>query len=259
MTTIVYCNSRYVQATSMAAFDNYAMVLQNMALGANNCNGIESYCIYWCLSVVDYYHATNDTAALATYQSNVDRNLEHANAIFGDMTTGLSFFGWDDRVGVLVIVNEASPVMLLCVGVDDWEESRGGGGGGILGATSRCAVCLARFAGAGFFNASTSESQWDFRFIVLRAWQDWADVMTAVGNTTAASHWKSYAATGAAAIRSALGPNWTSALGVHAAAESLNAPNFATPAEVTSILMTQLNDAVQICSLSNFNQVGGHL
>jgi alpha-L-rhamnosidase len=95
-------DAHVAQAASMAAFDNYAMVLQNLALGATNCNGIESYCVYWCLSVVDYFHATNDTAALATYQPFADSNLEHAQAIFGDMSTGLSFFGWDDRVGTLL-------------------------------------------------------------------------------------------------------------------------------------------------------------
>jgi hypothetical protein len=65
---------------------------------------------------------------------------------------------------------------------------------------------------------------------------------------------RSYAASGATAIRAALGPNWTLALGVHAASEALNAPGFASPAEAAAILSTQLDDAVQVCSLSNFNQ-----
>ncbi len=80
------------------------------------------------------------------------------------------------------------------------------------------------------------------------------DLINAVEKNTRFWPAYSYAAAGAATIRSTLGPNWSAALGVHAAAESLNAPGFATPAEVTEILASQLNDIVQICSLSNFNQ-----
>lgn len=137
-------DAHVAQAASMAAFDNFAFVLQvrtdrvapqsrrrleitksmpcgashaslqNLARSANDCNGIASYCIYWTLSLVDYFRATNDTGALATYQPFADAKLEHAHVIFGDASTPLTFFGWDDRLG------------------------------------------------AGFFNASTVESQWDF-------------------------------------------------------------------------------------------------
>lgn len=199
-------DAHVAQAASMAAFDNFAFVLQNLARSANDCNGIESYCIYWCLSLVDYFRATNDTVALALYQPYADAKLEHAHDIFGDATTPLTFFGWDDRLG------------------------------------------------SGFLNASTRESQWDFRFLALRAWSDWAGVMDSIGNATAAAHWRAYASAGASAIRAQLGPEWTSSLGVHAAAEALNAPGFATPAEVATVLGGQLNDVVRVCSLSNFNQ-----
>ena len=81
--------------------------------------------------------------------------------------------------------------------------------------------------------------------------------MDSIGNATAAAHWRGYEAAGAAAIRLQLGPEWSAALGVHAAAESLNAPGFATPTEVAGILGLQLDDATQVCSYSNFNQCEG--
>jgi len=78
--------------------------------------------------------------------------------------------------------------------------------------------------------------------------------MDFVGNASAAAHWHAYQTAGAEAIRNTLGNSWSETLGVHAAAEALNAPGFSTPDESADILDAQLNDAVQICSLSNFNQ-----
>ena len=86
-------DAHVAQATSMAAFANYAFVLQNLARSATDCNGIESYCVYWALSLVDYYTASGDKASLAQYAPNVDDKLEHAYAVFDDLRTGLTFFG----------------------------------------------------------------------------------------------------------------------------------------------------------------------
>ena len=46
------------QAASLAAFGNSQFVLHNLNLTATNCNNIESYCIYWVLSLVDYWRFT---------------------------------------------------------------------------------------------------------------------------------------------------------------------------------------------------------
>ena len=200
-------DAHVAQATALAAFGNYAFVLQNLARSATDCNGIESYCVYWCLSLIDYYEASGDKASLAQYTPNVADKLEHAYAVFDDLRTGLTFFGWDDRLG------------------------------------------------SGFMNASYMETQWDFRFLVLRAWSDWAATMSVAGNATGAEHFRGYVAETSAWLRAQLGGDlWPSQLGTHAAAEAVNAPGFATAAEVSAILATQLDDAVHICSLSNFNQ-----
>ena len=170
------------QATALAAFGNYAFVLQNLARSATDCNGIESYCVYWCLSLIDYYEASGDKASLAQYTPNVADKLEHAYAVFDDLRTGLTFFGWDDRLG------------------------------------------------SGFMNASYMETQWDFRFLVLRAWSDWAATMSVAGNATAAEHFRGYVLEKSAWLRAQLGGDlWPSQLGTHAAAEAVNAPGFALP------------------------------
>jgi alpha-L-rhamnosidase len=200
-------DAHVAQAAAMTAFGNFAFVLENLRSSENNCNGIESYCILWCLSVVDYFRATNDTAAAAAFAPAVGAKLAHANAIFGDLTAQWEFYGWDDRLG------------------------------------------------SGFSNASTTESQWDYRFLSMRAFLAWADVLEeALGNATGAALFRGYAATGAAFVRAQLG-GWTApgVLGVHAAAEALNAPGFASPAEAAAVLANQLNDQGTICSQSNFN------
>lgn len=191
----------------MIAFGNYAFVLQNLARSATDCNGIASYCVYWVLSLIDYYEATGDAAALALYTPNAIDKLETAYGIFDDLRTSLTFAGWDDRLG------------------------------------------------AGFMNATTTEAEYDYRFLVLRAWGAWAATMSAAGNATGSAHYGGYVAEKGAWLRAALGGDaWPRALGTHAAAEALNAPGFATPAEAGAILGAQLNDAVRVCSLSNFNQ-----
>ena len=105
-------------------------------------------------------------------------------------------------------------------------------------------------------NASTTESQWDYRFLSIRAWLAWADISESLGNLTGAAHWRAYAASGAAFVRAQLGDaTWTApgVLGVHAAAEALNTPGFASAAEAAALVANQLNNQATICSQSNFN------
>jgi alpha-L-rhamnosidase len=194
------------QATDMVAFDNTRFVLQSIQQTKSLCNGIETYCIYWCLSVVDYFTQTGDTVSVLALRVDVDAKLHHAHDIFFNLQDQWEFVGWDDRVG------------------------------------------------GGFSNASVTESQWLYRFLVLRAWSLWADVNVALGNQTAANFWTDTSANASNFIRLQLG-NWTTPgiLGVHAAAEALAAPGFANDDEQQFLLNNQLNDATSICSLSNFN------
>ena len=131
----------------MAAFGNFAFVLGNLQRSMTDCNNIESYCICWTLSALDYFHATNDTVAMASFAPAMNSKLEHANAIFANLNDQWEFYGWDDRLG------------------------------------------------GGFSNASTTESQWDYRFLSIRAFLGWADVLdSALGNATGAAHFRAYAA-----------------------------------------------------------------
>lgn len=194
------------QATDMIAFDNTWFVLQSLQQTKALCNGIETYCIYWTLSVDDYYKQTNDTVSVLNLFPDVDAKLQHAHDIYFNLNDQWEFVGWDDRIG------------------------------------------------EGFSNASVTESQWLYRFLVLRAWLSWADISKAIGNQTSADYWTSIAANASTFIRTQLG-DWTAQgrLGVHSAAEALATPGFANETEQQLLLNNQLNDITSICSLSNFN------
>jgi len=194
------------QATDMIAFDNTPFVLQSLQQTKALCNGIETYCIYWCLSVSDYFKQTNDTSSILDLHEDVDAKLEHAHDIYFNLNDQWEFVGWDSRIG------------------------------------------------SGFSNASVTESQWLYRFLVLRAWISWVDINTALGNQTAVDYYSALATNASAFIRTQLG-DWTipGRLGVHAVAEALLVPGFANDTEQLLILNNQLNDATSICSLSNFN------
>ena len=236
-------DAHVAQAASMAAFGNFAFVLNNLQRSQSDCNNIESYCICWCLSAVDYFHSTNDTAAMVAFTPAMDSKLEHANAIFANLNDQWEFCEYN----FLPKCCRLSPTLTLALDptrtvlftfnprADGWDDRLGG----------------------GFSNASTTESQWDYRFLSIRAFLAWADILeSALGNATGAAHFRAYAASGAAFVRAQLGDaTWTApgVLGVHAAAEALNTPGFATPAEAAALAAHQLNDQGTICSQSNFN------
>ena len=60
----------------MAALGNFDFVRQNLFSTKDNCNGIESYCLYFVLSVFDYFVATNDNSTAALLSSHVVPKLE---------------------------------------------------------------------------------------------------------------------------------------------------------------------------------------
>jgi hypothetical protein len=90
-------DAHIAQATAMAALGNFGFVAQNLRFTQKNCNGIESYCLYFVLSVADYFAATNDTALMAELAPSVVQYLEHAYSVWGHAK--LAFYGWDDRIG----------------------------------------------------------------------------------------------------------------------------------------------------------------
>ena len=64
----------------------------------DNCNGIESYCLYFVASCVDHWRATGDNATATALAANVAAKLEHAHDLWGTRAA-LGFIGWDDRTG----------------------------------------------------------------------------------------------------------------------------------------------------------------
>ena len=86
------------QAASLAAFANYDFVLENIKHTSAHPNGIESFELYWLLSLADYYDFSGDKDGVLSLIGESVKRLEHANEIF-DKKTPLSFFGWDERLG----------------------------------------------------------------------------------------------------------------------------------------------------------------
>jgi alpha-L-rhamnosidase len=63
----------------MASLGNFDFVRQNLIFTKDNCNGIESYCLYYVLSLCDYFKATNDSqTTVQLAESYISPKLEHA-------------------------------------------------------------------------------------------------------------------------------------------------------------------------------------
>ena len=87
------------QATAMAAFGNYGFVFNNLNRSKADCQGIATYCLYFVLSVADYFEASGDAAGVAYLTPNVVDHLESAAGMWAN-PQGLRFVGWDVRVFV---------------------------------------------------------------------------------------------------------------------------------------------------------------
>jgi hypothetical protein len=79
------------------AFGNRDFVKLNLDRTAQDSNNIESYSLYWVLSLIDYFRYSADTAALAQHLANARAKLDHANAIYTNPP--ITFYGHDERLG----------------------------------------------------------------------------------------------------------------------------------------------------------------
>lgn len=86
------------QAAALAAFGNWDFIRKNIDRTATDTNGIESYSLYWVLSLIDYYNYSGDRDTLIRYIANAVAKLDHAYAIYGT-NPNLGFYGWDERIG----------------------------------------------------------------------------------------------------------------------------------------------------------------
>ena len=86
------------QAASLATFANFPFVFNNLNRTKADCQGIATYCLYFVLSVADYFDASGDIHGIAYLTPFVTRHLDDAANAWAN-PEGLRFVGWDDRTG----------------------------------------------------------------------------------------------------------------------------------------------------------------
>lgn len=86
------------QGVALVAFSNYDFVRHNIDRTAKDTNNIESYSLYWILSLLDYYGYTGDGKALEGYLPVVEAKLKRGAEVYA-RPVRLGFFGHDDRIG----------------------------------------------------------------------------------------------------------------------------------------------------------------
>ncbi len=86
------------QAAALAAFSNAEFVFTNLNRTKSDCQGIATYCLYFVLSVADYWMATGDAAGVRYLVPFAAAHLDDAARLWDD-PQGLRFVGWDDRLG----------------------------------------------------------------------------------------------------------------------------------------------------------------
>jgi alpha-L-rhamnosidase len=91
-------DSHISQGVSMAVFANYNMIKNNLVRTAPDNNSIESYSLYWILSLLDYYYYSGDKEFFQSCLPIIDRKIQHADSVFNN-TMHLGFYGWDERLG----------------------------------------------------------------------------------------------------------------------------------------------------------------
>lgn len=85
------------QAAALVAFGNWEFIRNNLDRSSTTSNGIESYSLYWVLSLVEYFQHTGDRATLEQYAGHASELLDHAASIYHDPT--ITFYGHDERLG----------------------------------------------------------------------------------------------------------------------------------------------------------------
>jgi len=88
------------QAASMAAFGNWDFVRQNLQRTSHTekyDDDLESYPLYWILSLVDYYRNTGDEAGFDALATVAEDKIGHGASVWADPR--ILFYGWDERLG----------------------------------------------------------------------------------------------------------------------------------------------------------------
>jgi alpha-L-rhamnosidase len=80
-------DAHVAQATALAVFGNWWDVKQNLVVTGKTQNGIASYSLYFCDSVMDYFGFTHDLGTLGQYFDEVERILRGYFATFNGTTS----------------------------------------------------------------------------------------------------------------------------------------------------------------------------
>ena len=105
--------------------------------------------------------------------------------------------------------------------------------------------------GAGFENPECNESQNAYKMLSIRAWNEFGEVLEQAGYVELSAKYKRYVSEKTSELRK--NPGWTKSLGVHAAADAINA-GFTTPKEQETLWENAFSDRLQRLSYSPFNQ-----
>jgi hypothetical protein len=105
--------------------------------------------------------------------------------------------------------------------------------------------------GAGFENPDCEESQNVYRMLCIRAWNEFAKMLAFTEHHALTAKYRRYADEKTDALRS--NPSWTESLGIHSAAEAVNA-GFADSRETEALRQNVFADRLQRVSYSPFNQ-----
>jgi hypothetical protein len=85
------------QLTAMVALGSYKFTFVNLDRTKGDCQGIATYCVYFVLSVADYWRETGNVSAVEYFTPWVSSHLDGAAAIW-TAPENLRFVGWDDRL-----------------------------------------------------------------------------------------------------------------------------------------------------------------
>ena len=105
--------------------------------------------------------------------------------------------------------------------------------------------------GAGFENPNCAESQNAYKMLSIRAWNEFSDALQHAGYVELSTKYKKYVTEKTAVLRSI--SDWTRSLGVHAAADAVNA-GFINTKERETLWENAFTDRLQRLSYSPFNQ-----
>ena len=91
-------DAHVAQATALVSLSGgVALVAMNLNFTKDDCNGIESYCLYFVLSVVDFWRAGGDVVTTSALATNVAAKLEHAHDLW-NLTGRPGLGGWESGV-----------------------------------------------------------------------------------------------------------------------------------------------------------------